>query len=70
MCGFFSFLKFLFVWLRVCLDTTYFAKNLKLIAENTVAKYFLKNKNTETSLHKHTQKSLLDAKQTHQNYGR
>ena len=29
-----------------------------------------KNKNTETSLHKHAQKSLLDAKQTHQNYGR
>ena len=46
VCGFFSFLKFLFVWLRVCLDTTYFAKNLKLIAENTVAKYFLKDKDT------------------------
>ena len=30
--------------LRVCLNTTYFAENLKFIIENTIAKYFLKDK--------------------------
>ena len=29
------------ITLKICLDTTYFVENWKLIVENTVTKYFL-----------------------------